>query len=68
MNVQSAPGGKVSILGGQSINHCKQKKKVYMYMCPIPNGFQDRAISLYSKLYTVQTSNMPRPHMSRKVL
>jgi predicted transport protein len=24
------------------------KKKVYMYMCSIPNGFRDRAISLYS--------------------
>jgi hypothetical protein len=23
-------------------------KKVYMYMCPIPNSFRDRAISLYS--------------------
>jgi hypothetical protein len=23
-------------------------KKVYMYTCPIPNGFRDRAISLYS--------------------
>jgi hypothetical protein len=23
-------------------------KKVYIYMCPIPNGFRDRAISLYS--------------------
>jgi hypothetical protein len=23
-------------------------KKVYMYMCPIPNGFRDRATSLYS--------------------
>jgi hypothetical protein len=23
-------------------------KKVYMYMCPIPNGFRDRSISLYS--------------------
>jgi hypothetical protein len=23
-------------------------KKVYMYMCPIPNSFLDRAISLYS--------------------
>jgi hypothetical protein len=32
-------------------------KKVYMCMCPIPNGFRDRAISLYSTLYTVQTSN-----------
>jgi hypothetical protein len=23
-------------------------KKLYIYMCPIPNGFRDRAISLYS--------------------
>jgi hypothetical protein len=23
-------------------------KIVYMYICPIPNGFQDRAISLFS--------------------
>jgi hypothetical protein len=23
-------------------------KNVYMYMCPIPNGFRDRAVSLYS--------------------
>jgi hypothetical protein len=23
-------------------------KKLYMYMCPISNGFRDRAISLYS--------------------
>jgi hypothetical protein len=23
-------------------------KKVYVYMCPIPKGFRDRAISLYS--------------------
>ncbi|PNF42615.1 hypothetical protein B7P43_G01291, partial [Cryptotermes secundus] len=22
-------------------------KNVFMYMCPIPNGFRDRAISLY---------------------
>jgi hypothetical protein len=42
-------------------------KKVYMYMCPIPNGFRDRAISLYSTLYTVQTSNTPWPHTSCKV-
>jgi hypothetical protein len=27
------------------------KKKVYMYLCPIPNGFRDRAISLYTTLY-----------------
>jgi hypothetical protein len=23
-------------------------RKVYMYICPIPNGFRDRAVSLYS--------------------
>jgi hypothetical protein len=23
-------------------------KRVYMYMCPIPNSFRDRAVSLYS--------------------
>jgi hypothetical protein len=38
-------------------------KKLYIYMCPIPNGFRDRAISLY----TVQTSNTPCPHTSCKV-
>jgi oligoribonuclease (3'-5' exoribonuclease) len=47
--IQNVPGGKVNILGGHSIGHSKQE--VYMYMCPIPNSFRDRAISLY----TVQT-------------
>jgi hypothetical protein len=41
------PGGNVSILRGHSISHWKQKK-MYMYMCPIPNGFRGRAILLYS--------------------
>jgi hypothetical protein len=40
--IQGVPGGEVNILGGHS------KQKEYMYMCPIPNGFRDRAISLYS--------------------
>jgi hypothetical protein len=44
--MQGAPGDMVNILGGHSIGHSKQK--VYMYMCPIPNGFRDRAISLHS--------------------
>jgi hypothetical protein len=38
------------------------RKKMYMFMCPIPNDFLDRAISLY----TVQTSNMPCPHTFAK--
>jgi hypothetical protein len=29
------------------------KTEMYMYMCPIPNGYPDKAISLYSTLYTV---------------
>jgi hypothetical protein len=52
----------VNVLGGHSIGQSKQK--VYMYMCLISNGFRDRAISLYSTLYTVQTSNTPCPHTS----
>jgi hypothetical protein len=36
----------VSILGGHSIGHSKQK--LYMYMYSTSNGFRDRAISLYS--------------------
>jgi hypothetical protein len=33
-------------------------KKVYMYMCPIPSGFRDRAISLYSTLYRRATHHV----------
>jgi hypothetical protein len=39
---QDVPGVEVSILRGHSIGH--SKKKFYMNMCPIPNGFLDRAI------------------------
>jgi hypothetical protein len=35
-----APGGTVIILGRHRIGHSK-------YVSPIPNGFRDRAISLY---------------------
>jgi hypothetical protein len=44
--IQSVPRGKVNILGGHSMCHSKQK--LYMYMCPILNGFRYRASSLYS--------------------
>jgi hypothetical protein len=44
--IHGVTGGKANILGGHSIGHSKQKK--YMYMCPIPKGFRDEAISLYS--------------------
>jgi hypothetical protein len=64
--MQGVPGGEVIILGGHSIGHSKQKN-VYTYMCPILNGFPNRAISLYSTLYTVQTSSTPCPRTSCKV-
>jgi hypothetical protein len=40
------PGGKVNILGGHSIDHYK-KKKVYMNMYPIPNGFRYLAHNIF---------------------
>jgi hypothetical protein len=46
--IQSVSGGKANILGGHSNGHSKQKKKIHMYVCRIPNGFRDRAISQYS--------------------
>jgi hypothetical protein len=45
--IQSVSGEKFYILGGHSTTQ-SQQKKLYMYMCHIPNGFRDRAISLYS--------------------
>jgi hypothetical protein len=31
---------------------------LYTYMCPIPNGFRDRAISLYSTSYRRATRHV----------
>jgi hypothetical protein len=64
MNKQDVIRGKATIVGGHSNGHSKQK--LYTNMCPIPNGFRDRAISLYSTLYAVHTSNTPCPHTSCK--
>jgi hypothetical protein len=48
-NIQGVPGGKVNILGGHIIGHFKQKiVYILSYMYLIPNGFRDRAISLYT--------------------
>jgi hypothetical protein len=33
-------------------------KNVYMFTCPIPDGFRDRAISLYSTLYRRATRHV----------
>jgi hypothetical protein len=49
--IKNVPGGNINILGGHSIGHSKQK--VYMYMCPIPNGVRDRAILLCNVLCTL---------------
>jgi hypothetical protein len=46
LSLQRVPGRKVNILGGHSI--VILGNKVHMYMCPIPNGFRNRAVSLYS--------------------
>jgi hypothetical protein len=35
--IQADIEGKVNVLGGYSIGHSKQK--VYLYNCPILNGF-----------------------------
>ena len=41
--IQGDSGGKVYILGGDSIGHC-EKKKVYLNMCLILNCYRDRAV------------------------
>jgi hypothetical protein len=45
--MQTIKIGKVTIFW-EVIVSVILSKKVYMYMCPIPNGFRDKAISLYS--------------------
>jgi hypothetical protein len=50
--IQSVPGGKVNILGGHRISHSKQK--IHMYLCPVPSGFRDKDISLYSSKFVVK--------------
>jgi hypothetical protein len=40
--IQYGSGGKVTILGGDSIVNCELK--VYMNMCLILSGYRDRAV------------------------
>jgi hypothetical protein len=41
LNIQSAPEGKISILGAHSIGYSKQKKSyTYVRVCLIPNGLR----------------------------
>jgi hypothetical protein len=37
-------------------------KKVYKYMCAIPNGFRDRAISLYSTVHCTDEQHAMSSH------
>jgi hypothetical protein len=46
--IQGVLGVMINIQGGHSIGHSKKKNCIRTYMCPIPNGFRDRAIPLYS--------------------
>jgi hypothetical protein len=39
------PGGKINILGGHSIGH--SKKKIYVNICPIPNGIRYLARNIF---------------------
>jgi hypothetical protein len=50
------PRRKVNILGGHSIGHSKQKR-VHVRVS-YPNGFRNRAISLYSTLYRRATRHV----------
>jgi hypothetical protein len=40
---------EMSIVWEVTVSVILSKKKVYMYMWPIPNGFRDKAISLYRR-------------------
>jgi hypothetical protein len=46
---QNVPKGMVSILDGHSVGHSKQKKKLHVYVSPIPNGYRDRTTALYRR-------------------
>lgn len=48
------------MLGGHSIGHSTQKN-VHVYVF-YSNGFQDRAISLYSSLYLASNIVLPSHH------
>jgi hypothetical protein len=60
------PGGNVNILGGHIIDHSKKNVYVRGYMCPILNGFRDRAILLYSSLDLAPNIVLPSfPYVNR---
>jgi hypothetical protein len=71
--IQSAPAGKVNILKGHSIGHCKQKKKKCICTCvPFRTVSETRVISLHNRTaqYSccTQTSNTPSSHELQSAL
>jgi hypothetical protein len=52
------------ILGGYYISHCKQN--LYTYICPLPDVFQDTAVSVYSsKIVDNKETLCPAPSTGR---
>jgi hypothetical protein len=49
MHIQNVPGGKIKIVGGHGIGYSK-KKKLYMSMCPIPNGFRNNIMDFIAHI------------------
>jgi hypothetical protein len=47
--IQDITEGEVSILGGHSIDHCKQEKNVYVHVY-VPNGFRGRAMDVIARI------------------
>ena len=44
--IQGDSGGKVNILGGDSVSHCAKKIRIAMFL--ILNGYRDRAVPFYN--------------------
>jgi hypothetical protein len=66
--IQHVPGGKVNIVRVYSIGH--SKKKVYMNMCPIPNGFRYLArsiLNLARNIFLPARRNAPMPEACESV-
>jgi hypothetical protein len=53
--IHSVSGGKFNILGGHSIG--ESKKKVYINMCPFPNGFRYLARSIFLPSLSMSNHN-----------
>jgi hypothetical protein len=57
-----------SVLLEVIISAILSKKKVYMYMCPIPNGFRDRAMDVIALIQSVKMHSDEQHAMSSQQL